>query len=358
MTTGKVRIQFLGSGDAFGSGGRRQACVLVEARETTVLVDCGASSLAALKGEGVDPNTIEAVLVSHLHGDHFGGIPFLILDGQFAHRSLPLRIVGPAGIETRVTAAMELFFPGAATADRTFDVTFQKLSEGVPTSIGPLSVTPYEVTHACGATPYALRVEVDGRVIAFSGDTGWTEHLIAAASGADLFVCEAYYYEKRLRYHLDYQTLMRHRPTLKCKRLILTHMSSDMLSRVGELDVEDGARWPGTHPLSCPGAAAGPSRTRRQTFLQGKRVTDWLATGKDARWRSRVSTRKCFKTFPPRAPTMGAAIIRLIPRSNTPSCCDTTPKSSISCPPHIADGTNMVSRVCPPSITASPAAPS
>lgn len=89
---GDVRIRFLGSGDAFGSGGRLQTCIHVEGGGTQFLVDCGASSLIAMKRVGVDPTSIDVALITHLHGDHFGGLPFLILDAQFSRRSRPLTI--------------------------------------------------------------------------------------------------------------------------------------------------------------------------------------------------------------------------------------------------------------------------
>src|SRR5215217_6003692 len=100
MTTHPVQVRFVGSGDAFGSGGRFQACILLHTPgddSGDVLLDCGASSLVALKQQRHDPNQIGLVLVSHLHGDHFGGLPFLILDGQFTHRTRPLHVAGPAG---------------------------------------------------------------------------------------------------------------------------------------------------------------------------------------------------------------------------------------------------------------------
>lgn len=233
-----VRIRFLGSGDAFGSGGRLQTCILAEAEGYFCLIDCGASSLIALKRAGVDPNQIGTVLISHLHGDHFGGLPFLVLDGQFSGRRDPLRVAGPPGLRARTTDAMEVLFPGSSGARRRFGFRFQELSDGAPASVGPLRVTAYEVVHACGAPPYALRIEINGRVVAYSGDTEWTDRLIEAASGADLFICESYYYEKRVPFHLDYSTLMEHRSELNCKRVVLTHMSSDMLSRLGQLEVQ------------------------------------------------------------------------------------------------------------------------
>jgi ribonuclease BN (tRNA processing enzyme) len=233
-----VRVRFLGSGDAFGSGGRFQTCILVESEDLRCLVDCGASSLIAMKHAGVDPGEIDLVLVTHLHGDHFGGIPFLVLDGQFSRRARTLKLAGPPGLRTRVTNAMEVLFPGSSDAKRTFGTEFLELPESSPTRIGPLTVTPFEVIHASGAPPYALRLELDGRVIAYSGDTEWTDQLLSAAAGADLFICEAYVYEKPVRFHLDYQTLMRHRGELGCKRLVVTHMSSDMLSPRSALAVE------------------------------------------------------------------------------------------------------------------------
>ena len=233
-----MRVRFLGSGDAFGSGGRLQTCILVESDDFRFLLDCGASSLVALKRAGVDPSGIDTILITHLHGDHFGGLPFFILDGQFSRRASRLRVAGPPGLRTRATEAMEVFFPGSSRARRKFEVQFQELAEGVPAALGPLQVTPYEVLHACGAPPYALRVEIDGRVIAYSGDTEWTDRLLVAASDADLFICESYFYDKYVPFHLDYSTLAKHRSELGCKRLVITHMSSDMLSRLAELPVE------------------------------------------------------------------------------------------------------------------------
>jgi ribonuclease BN (tRNA processing enzyme) len=236
---GNVSIRFLGSGDAFGSGGRLQTCILVESDRHSCLVDCGASSLIGLKRAGIDPNTISTVLISHLHGDHYGGLPFLILDGQFSGRSDKLWIAGPPGLKASVIEAMEVFFRGSSGLRRKFEVLFQVLSEGIQVSVAPsFCVTSYEVLHACGATSYALRIEIDGRTVAYSGDTEWTDRLIAAASGTDLFICESYSYEKRVPFHLDYSTLMEHRSELGCRRIVLTHMNSDMLAHLPDVEVE------------------------------------------------------------------------------------------------------------------------
>ena len=235
---GQVQLQFLGSGDAFGSGGRFQTCLLLRGADGALLIDCGASSLIAMKRTGVDPGEIGWVLLSHLHGDHFGGLPFLVLDGQFSRRTRPLVVAGPAGTCARVEAAMEVFFPNSTRIARKFGVEFFELAARSAAAVGPATVTPFPVEHASGAPSYALRVEYGGKVVVYSGDTEWTDSLVEAARGADLFVCEAYFFEKKIKFHLDYATLRDRRKRLECSRIILTHMSQDMLGRLAESEME------------------------------------------------------------------------------------------------------------------------
>ncbi len=239
----QVLLQFLGSGDAFGSGGRFHTCLHLRGPGGSLLIDCGASSLIAMKRAGIDPSEIGWMVLSHLHGDHFGGIPFFILDGHFRRRDRPLIIAGPPGVRDRVAEAMEVFFPGSSRIAQRFAIEFIELMEGVGRVVGPATVLPFPVQHPSGAPAYALRVEYGGKVIAYSGDTEWTESLVDAARGADLFVCEAYFFEKKIKHHLDYRTLRAQRGRLDCRRVIMTHMSDDMLRRLRGLDIdwaEDG----------------------------------------------------------------------------------------------------------------------
>ena len=133
---------------------------------------------------------------------------------------------------------MEVLFPGSSRVEPRFAVEFVEIEERVSTAVGPARVTPFPVEHASGAPSYALRVEYDGKIVVYSGDTEWTESLVDAARGADLFVCEAYFFEKKIKYHLDYATLRDQRKRLECSRIILTHMSQDMLGRLDECEME------------------------------------------------------------------------------------------------------------------------
>lgn len=232
----RVTVTFAGSGDAFGSGGRCQACIVVRAGDRApILLDCGATSPMALKRQGIDPNTVGAVLISHLHVDHFGGLPQLILDGQFRRRVAPLTVAGPVGTAERLTAALELMFPGSSTVRRRFDVDVIELRPGAAaTKIGGASVRAVAVDHGMPTASLGLRVEVAGTSIAYSGDTAWTDALVDLAHGSDLFIAESYFWDKPVPHHLRHADLLAHRDRLASRRIVLTHMSDDMLSHAGE----------------------------------------------------------------------------------------------------------------------------
>jgi ribonuclease BN (tRNA processing enzyme) len=161
-----------------------------------VLLDCGATSLTALKSLGLEPGEISTVLVSHLHGDHFGGLPFLILDAQFTRRTRPLTVAGPPGTAARLRQAMEVLFPGSASADRRFSLDITELVPGGTTTVAGLAVTNWPVSHPSGAPALALRLHLGGKTIAYTGDTAWTDDLVTAAADADLLIAEAYSFDK------------------------------------------------------------------------------------------------------------------------------------------------------------------
>lgn len=234
-----VRVRFLGSGDAFGSGGRLPTCIHIESGGVQFLLDCGPSCLPAMRLSNIDPNQVEMVVLTHLHGDHFGGLPFLILDAKLiSRRTVPLTVVGPSGTEQRVYQAMEVLFPGSSGADRRFTLHFAELEPGRPFEQHGVRVTSFLADHASGAPALAVRVECGGKVIAYTGDTQWTDNLIPAGRGADLLIAECYFHHKKVKYHLDYETLMEHSGELGAKRLVLTHMSQDMLGALDEVDCE------------------------------------------------------------------------------------------------------------------------
>lgn len=233
-----VRLRFLGCGDAFAAGARFQTSFYLDGAEEPLLLDCGATTLTALKRDGIASASIGWVVLSHLHGDHFGGLPWLVLDGQFTKRTRPLVIAGPRGTEERFLQAFEALYPGAPDAERPFQTSVVELPERTPYQLGPAVITTFQVIHTPQTEPHALRIQYGGKVIAFSGDTEWTDALLEVADGADVFVCECNGFDRPIPGHIDYATLSEKRSQLGCKRLVLTHMGEEVLARVGELDVE------------------------------------------------------------------------------------------------------------------------
>ncbi|MFJ7437734.1 MBL fold metallo-hydrolase [Methylorubrum thiocyanatum] len=242
-----MRLQVLGCGDAFGSGGRFNTCFHVDPSAggdgDAFLIDCGASSLIAIRRFGIDPNRIRSVFLTHLHGDHFGGLPWLILDGQLVSgRTRPLTVVGPPGTAERLPAAMEVLFPGSSTAERRFAVEVVEIEAGRPVEVPGVSVTAFTMRHPSGAPAHALRIESAGRVVSYTGDTEWVEDIVAAGRGADLLIAEGYTVERPVKFHLDWATLKRRLPEIGLKRLMLTHMSPEMIAHPpdGYIAAEDG----------------------------------------------------------------------------------------------------------------------
>jgi ribonuclease BN (tRNA processing enzyme) len=228
-----MHIQFVGSGDAFGSGGRFHTCFHVVSEELNFLVDCGASSVIAMKRLGIDLNAIDLIVLTHYHADHCGGVPFFILNAQFvAKRVRPLAIAGPPPIKEWFTRQMETAFAGSSQEARKFEVSLVELAPEHPWDFRNAEIRSVRVRHGEPPESYhGYRISIGGKVLAFSGDTEWTDSLIELGRDADLFVSEAYVYDRPVHLHLAYQQLIEKLDLIRPKRLIITHMSDDMLSR-------------------------------------------------------------------------------------------------------------------------------
>ena len=236
----RVTLEIVGCGDAFGSGGRFQSCYALRSSGGLTLVDCGASAPVALQQRGIAPPDVTAIVLTHLHGDHFGGVPFLLLDGAYNRtRSRPLVIGGPPGVDERVFETLELLFPGtsARVRDRV-SVRFVELVPPDTTRVGGVEVRPFPVTHPSGAPSYALRILADGRTIAFSGDAQWDSVLLEASRDVDLFICECTAYRDRVPFHVSLDDLEREAPALSARQMLLVHMGAQMLQHTAAAD------WP------------------------------------------------------------------------------------------------------------------
>jgi ribonuclease BN (tRNA processing enzyme) len=155
-----------------------------------------------------------------------------------AKRNRPLTIAGPRDLQRRMAEIQEALFPGSQVMTPKFPLEWIELEPGRPHNILDLTVTAQRARHTVETNPIALRVEVGGRVVAYTGDTEWTDDVAQVAHAADLFIAECYFYEKPIKWHLNYPAIAAHRSEFGARRVILTHMSKEMLAHVGQVPEE------------------------------------------------------------------------------------------------------------------------
>lgn len=246
LSNGKaVKLSFLGTGDAFANGGRFQSGYILEAHNYRILMEAGPTSLCAMKKMRVDPASFDLILISHLHGDHYGGLPFLIL--EYLYESPPQKLItiaGPRRLEARTWRLFNTMFPntrGDLVRLRS-RLKFVVLEPGDNKRLGQVRVETIRTPHMRREASLALKLGFDGKTIVFSGDSGWSDHLVDFAAGADLFLCECTYFESaHLDFHMNYPQLQERRERFDVGRMILTHVGREVLQRADDVRIETAA---------------------------------------------------------------------------------------------------------------------
>lgn len=237
-----VTVTLLGTGDAFASYGRSQAGYLLDAPGGRVLMEAGPGLLPALKNNRIATDSFDLLLISHLHGDHYAGLPFLILEYMWEkRRKKVLTVAGPQNLEERTWRMMRLMFPRFALEEVRHKFKFVVLEPGSSTRLGKFQVRAIRSLHTRPDVSLSFRVDSGGKSIVFSGDSGWNDELVDLCAGADLFLCECTYFESaQLTFHMNYPLLAANRDKFKVRRMILTHLGREVLSRENEIGIEMG----------------------------------------------------------------------------------------------------------------------
>lgn len=234
-----MNITFLGTGDSFGSGGRHPISILVTGESFSLLLDCGPGFLPMMKRLGYSPSEIDAVLISHHHGDHFSGVPFLILEYQYkTSRQRPLTVAGPSTTPEKIMELTHLLFPGLDSKQRTYELDFREMEHLKAERLDAVEFTPFKVKHFPDGIAFGFRVSAEGRTLVYSGDTEWTNELQRQSEGADLLICECSTFSQKVDFHMSHEELVLKRDDIKAQKVLLVHAGDDVLARRSELAFE------------------------------------------------------------------------------------------------------------------------
>lgn len=237
-----MRITFVGTADAFNAAGRNHSAYLIESPGCApLMIDFGATSLAGLRKLGREPAEIGAFAITHLHGDHVGGFPFLFIDSMYnVARTMPLVILGPRFTPERLERALRVAYGRVADEPMPGGIEVRELIAGAEVELAGYSVRGFLAAHMEPPDePLCLRVrDPAGTSIAFSGDTEICGGLFDAADGTDLLVAECTQLAPPTGRHITWEHWKKELPSIGAKRVVLSHLGADVRAAIPRLLAE------------------------------------------------------------------------------------------------------------------------
>ncbi|MCS7276184.1 MAG: MBL fold metallo-hydrolase [Dehalococcoidia bacterium] len=227
-----VQLVPLGTGNAFTTPGRYWSGFLLDGR---ILLDCPPTALPHLKRLGVPPQQVEAIFITHFHGDHFVGYPFLVLEYAYlSDRERDLEVVVPPGGGPFLEGFLDQVFPDLSRHEANYRRLYVEARPGTLQVAGGVRFWSVPMEHARGKLQaFGYRLELPGLTVAYSGDTEWSPSLLELARGADVLIVDCTY-ATRGPEHMGLEDVRLLRSCLSPRTLLLlTHLGDDEVRASG-----------------------------------------------------------------------------------------------------------------------------
>ncbi len=215
-----MQVFFLGVGEACDSH-HGNCSVLVRTKNTTLLLDCGFSVPHRFFRYCDDPDCLDNVWISHFHGDHFLGLPLLLLRFWEMGRKRPLEFIGQEHLEDKTLAALELAYPGFAEK-LSFPLHFQTVTPGLPLKTNDLQLQAAVSGHS--QKNYGLCITNNTNRLYYSGDGRATEATRKLMHGCDLVLHEAFTLCDSIPGHGSVESCLQLMDEENIKQLALLHI--------------------------------------------------------------------------------------------------------------------------------------
>ncbi len=221
----------LGSGNAFNIDGRGHTSFLLDHK---ILIDCGATTLLRIQEFQVDISPLKGILITHFHGDHFSGIPFLLIYFKYIlNRTEPLFLIGPQGLKVKFQYLMEINYPDIQFP---FSIEFLELNKFDSINFEGYQIKSHPITHKTESIGYQI---LDNKhSFAFSGDTILNNEVFELFKNIDVGILELSLWQNphQVIAHVSLEELIQFRDQIKVKQLYLNHLTNELAMEVKKLN--------------------------------------------------------------------------------------------------------------------------
>lgn len=230
-----MKLQFLGTGNAFSQSGDKPSCTLISYQKYNILLDCGPSILQALYENKIQPSEITHIYISHLHPDHYIGLAFLYLDNFYiTKRKSKIIIYCPLQTKSKLQSLIDLLYDNdeidTTLLNDIYDFVEIDNEASINTSFGIMKTIPSK--HLDDSRIVILTI--DNHTIGYSGDTEFDSNLTQLLlDNCNLIIHEATTFDKKIIGHTNLKELLTLEPN-NDQLIFITHHDDTVISEFNE----------------------------------------------------------------------------------------------------------------------------